>query len=251
MENIDFTGKVAVVTGASRGIGRHLAIALGKRGASVVVTARSLDTPSKHGDTLKSTAEAIEQAGGKALAVPCQITDSKDASALIDRAKQEFGKIDILLSNAGVTINKPITEMSDEEWDQLWNVNVSAGFYLLRKVIPVMKEQRSGNIFLVSSGSGVVTPRADSVAYSATKAALDRMARVLSHDLREHNVAINSWWPGVIMTDMTEGRLQGEPVEVVEDSAIWAMAQTPDTFTGQSVRRGEFGKVWGPGIPMS
>ncbi len=247
MDNLDFTGKVAVVTGASRGIGRVLALGLAKRGATVVGTARSMDSSPGAGGTLGQTIDLITRAGGKAIGMPCQITDHAEAGALIESVHRKFGRIDVLANNAGHLVSKTLLDHTDEEFQQTYLTNVFAPFYLMRAVLPVMKSQRSGNIFNVTSGSGVTNPRPDTTVYSSTKAALDRMTWILAHEVKEYGVAVNSWWPGVIATDMTIGRLQGEPVEVVEESAMWVMAQTPDTFTAQTVRRGEFGKTWGPG----
>lgn len=247
MDKIDFTGKVAVVTGASRGIGRQLALGLAKRGATVVGTARSMDASPGSGGTLRETIDMITSAGGKAIGIPCQIAVSQEAGELISRAYSDFGRVDVLVNNAGSLTTKPLSETTDEEWAQLYAVNVNAPFYLIRAVQPIMQAQRSGNIFNVTSGSGTQNPRPDQAVYSSTKAAVDRMTWVLAHELREYGIAVNSWWPGVIATDMTRGRLPGDPVEVVEESAMWIMAQTPDTFTARTVRRGEFGKTWGQG----
>ena len=249
MAELDFSGKVAVVTGASRGIGRVIALGLAKRGAAVVGTARRLDSSRGVGGTLKETFAMIEAAGGTGLAVPGSITSAAGVRSLIAQAHGEFGRVDVLVNNAGVHPGVSVTEMTDGQWDDMIAVNLTAPFLLIREVVPVMKEQGSGNILNVSSGAGSRSPRADNTGYGATKAAIDRMSFNLAHELKDDGIAVNSWLPGILATDMNAGRQPGEPVELAEESVMWLLAQTASSFTGRVVRREEFGKTWGPGAP--
>ncbi len=244
----DFSGKVAIVTGASRGIGRQLALALARQGATVVGTARNLDASPGQGGTLASMVAEAQERGWRAEGIAAQITDPADAQRLVEEVITRHGRVDILCNNAGHLVDKTLQGHTNEEIYQTYLVNVFAPLSLMRAVLPSMRAQGSGNIFNVTSGSGVGSPRPGQTVYSSTKAALDRATWVLAHEVRAEGVAINSWWPGVIATDMTAGRLQGDPLEVVEASALWVMSQTAAIFTARTVRRGEFGTVYGPGL---
>lgn len=243
MLDLNFTGKVAVVTGASRGIGRTLVLALAEHGATVIGTARQLDTSPGTGGTLRETFDAMEAAGGKGMPLPVDITREQGAKYLIDRTVQMYGKIDILINNAGVYPEGQIAETELKAWQDALTVNVTAPFLMCKAAIPHMIKAGSGNILNVSSGSAV-NYGAGRVLYSATKAALERFSEFLAEEVRGNGIAVNAWRPGLIKTDMS-GQSGAEP-SVVVPSVIWAVAQTPETFTGQSVRRDAFGKDWGP-----
>jgi NAD(P)-dependent dehydrogenase (short-subunit alcohol dehydrogenase family) len=246
MAEPDFTDKVAIVTGASRGIGRVIALGLAKRGATVVGTARNMDSSPGTGGTLRETFDMIEAAGGRGMAIAGSITESDAVNDLVSHVARELGRIDILVNNAGYHPGVSITEMTDEQWHAMIEVNINAVFFMTRAVVPVMRKQRSGNILGVSSGAGTRRPRADNTGYAGTKGFMDRSFFNLAHELKDDGIAVNTWSPGILATDMNAGRQPGEPVGVVEPSAMWLLSQTADTFTGQNVRREEFGEVWGP-----
>ena len=245
MAEQDFTGKVAIVTGASRGIGRVIAVGLAKRGATVVGTARNMDSSAREVEALRETFDMIAATGGKGLPITGSISEPEPAQALIDRTLAEFGRIDMLVNNAGMHPRVSITEMTDEAWFDMIAINVTAVFLLTRDVVPIMKRQHSGHILGVSSGAGTRNPRADNTGYAATKGLMDRMFYNLAHELKDDGIAVNVWQPGILATDMNAGRQPGEPVELVEPSMMWLLAQTVDTLTGQNVRREDFGTVWG------
>ena len=245
MAEQDYTGKVAIVTGASRGIGRVIARGLAKRGATVVGTARKLDDSPGSGGTLRETFNMIAAAGGKGLPIAGSITEPEPVKALMEQVIDKYGRVDILVNNAGYHPGMSITEMSNENWFNMIAVNITAVFLMTREVIPTMKQQSSGNILGVSSGAGIARPRADNTGYAATKGAMDRMFHNLAGELLEYNIAVNTWQPGILSTDMNAGRQPGEPVEMVEPSAMWLLAQTGESFTDNNVRREDFGKLWG------
>ncbi len=243
MAEIDLTGKVAIVTGASRGIGRAIALGLARAGAAVAGTARRLDSSPGTGGTLAETVELIVAAGGTGLAVPADITDPAGAQALADRAKAELGRIDILVNNAGVYPRGAIADFPPDEWLSLIAVNVNAPFFMCRAVLPTMIAQGSGNILNVSSGAGQRSVK-DRVGYSTSKAALDRFSMSLAEEVREAGIAVNAWTPGLVATDMNDQSERGSPPEAVVESAVWLAAQDT-SFTGHLVARQEFGVSWG------
>ncbi len=243
MADVDLTGKVAIVTGASRGIGRAIALGLARAGAAVVGTARQLDSSSGTCGTLAETVALITAGGGSGLAVPADITDPAGAQALADRAKAELGRIDILVNNAGVFPHGAIADFAPDEWLTLMAVNVNAPFYLCHAVLPTMIEQGSGNILNVSSGAAQRSIKAR-VGYSTSKAALERFSMGLAEEVREQGIAVNAWTPGLVATDMNNQHERGAPPEAVAESAVWLAAQDA-SFTGNVVAREEFGVAWG------
>jgi NAD(P)-dependent dehydrogenase (short-subunit alcohol dehydrogenase family) len=224
-----------------------MALALADRGASIVGTARTYDEGNgPSGDTLKGTAELIEKRHGKIVPMTSDIRTSTGAGSVVDRAMAEFGKIDILFNNAGIHPHRATLDLTIQEWDDLIAINLNAPFLMMKAALPVMVTQGYGNVINVSSGAGA--RRADPIngAYGSTKAAIDRLSFNLAEEVREYNIAVNAWAPGIIATDMNAGYQAGESIAVVERSALWLMAQDAG-FTGRSVRREEFGASWGPG----
>ncbi|MCY4583435.1 MAG: SDR family NAD(P)-dependent oxidoreductase [Chloroflexi bacterium] len=246
MTSPDLTGQVALVTGGSRGIGRQLALAMARHGATVVVTARSLDSSPGSGGTLRGTAEAIEAEGGTAIAIPATITDPADAVRLVDETVERAGRLDVLLNNAGVFPHAPIAGMSDEDWHDNLNVNLNAVFYVTRAALPVMARQGGGRIYNVSSDLAIRFAVAR-VAYSAAKGALDVFSQALALEVREQGIEVVSWTPGHVLTDMSWPRAK-ESVETVEPSFLWMLAQPPMALTGLVLRKNEFGITWGEGV---
>ena len=240
----DLRGKAVLITGASRGIGRCLAVAMARCGATVTVTARSMDSSPGEGGTLRGTAEAVEDAGGKAIAIPAAITDPAQAAALVEEAAARAGRLDILVNNAGVYPDARIAEMPVEEWRDAMDVNLNAPFYLARAAIPVMERQGGGRIVNVSSEMAL-RRRPGRVAYSASKAALDVFSLALAEEVRGRRVEVNVWTPGYVRTDMS-GPGATEGVETVEPSFLWMLAQPPMVLTGRILRKIEFGETWGP-----
>ncbi len=246
MTTPDLTGQVALVTGGSRGIGRQLALAMARHGATVVVTARNLDSSPGSGHTLRGTAETIQAAGGTAHAIPATITDSADAGRLVDETVERAGRLDLLVNNAGVYPEALIAEMSDEDWHDNMDVNMNAVFYVTRSALPVMARQGGGRIYNVSSDLAIRFA-VGRVAYSASKAALDIFSQALALEVRGQNIEVVSWTPGHVLTDMSWPRAK-ESVETVEPSFLWMLAQPPMALTGLILRKNDFGKTWGEGV---
>lgn len=184
-------GQVAVVTGAGRGIGRAIAGALGREGAAVVLAARS-------GPDLHGVVREIEQAGGRALAVPTDVRQEGSVEALARRALAEWRQVDILVNAAGVATFAPVTDSKLDDWDQMLAVNLRGAVLCCRAVLPAMIGRRRGSIINVGS---VVTSRSllGSAAYTASKYGLLGFSRVLAEEMRPHGVRV-----GVISAGATD-----------------------------------------------
>ena len=251
--------KIAIVTGGSRGIGRAICQGLAAEGCGVVVTSRTEVDESadrqfrRHSSgTIHKTALAIQQLGGQSLAVKCDLSYSDDIRRLVDTTLEHFGRIDILVSNAGIDCESSVTDLEVEALDQCLALNIRAPMLLCKYALPAMIEQGSGgSIFAVTSGAARGY-RPGRVGYSMSKAALDRMFLSLAEEVRPHNMAVNLFSPGRVDTWMNRnGDWPGTahipmvlPDEVIP-AAVWLAKQTAETFTGQWVERAEFGETWG------
>lgn len=192
----DLNGQVAVVTGASQGLGKAVAIALGMNGATVVCLARNADK-------LASTVADIEAAGGKGQAVSCDVTDREAAAAAITQAAQEHGRLDILVNNAGITRDKTMRGMSDEEWDSVIATNLTSCFVCCRTAAGIMRKKKYGRIINMASISGLIG-NPGQANYSASKAGMIGMTRTMSKELVNRNVTVNAVAPGFIASEMTD-----------------------------------------------
>jgi 3-oxoacyl-[acyl-carrier protein] reductase len=191
---LDFTGKVAVVTGASRGIGRAVATMLAAAGASVVAAARESNA--------EETAAAITAAGGQALAVPVDVADAASVQAMVDRTLERYGRVDVLVNNAGITRDQLLLRLKREEWDEVLATNLSGAFLCTQAVLRPMIRQRGGRIVCISSVVGQMG-NAGQANYAASKAGLIGFAKSMARELASRNVTVNVVAPGLIATDMT------------------------------------------------
>lgn len=189
-------GKVAVVTGASRGIGKAIAIELGKRGAKVVVNY------AKSAEGAEEAVEAIKGGGSEAVACQADVTDAKAAAALIKTAVDTYGRIDILVNNAGTTRDQVIMMMPEEDWDTVITTNLKSTFNCSKSAVKAMMRQRYGRIINISSVSGVLG-NAGQTNYSASKAGLIGFTRALAREVAPRNITVNAIAPGFIPTDLT------------------------------------------------
>jgi len=193
---VDLAGQTAVVTGASQGLGKAIALALGAAGAKVACVARSADK-------LASAVAEITAAGGQAEAFPCDVKESVPVDALIDGLAEKWGKIDILINNAGVTRDTLLPRMSDQEWDEVIDTNLRGSFLFARACSRHMMRARYGRIINISSISGLMG-NAGQTNYSASKAGLIGFTRSLSRELAGRKVTINAVCPGFIESEMTK-----------------------------------------------
>ena len=204
---MDLTGKVAIVTGGSRGIGRAVSHGLAQAGAKVVVASRSEDEVPPGAEferfasgNIHATAESIRQSGRDALAVPCDVTKATDIQDLIENTLSHYGRIDILFSNAGIDCESPVVDLDPDLLDRCLAVNVRAPLLLCKYALPTMLERGSGSIIGVTSGSARGY-REGRVGYSLSKAALERLLLSLAEEVRPTTLpstrsARAAWIPG-------------------------------------------------------
>ena len=211
--NLSFETKVAFVTGAANGIGRATALAFAREGASVVVA----DVSEKG----QETARMIEELGGRALAVRCDVARAEDVKAALDRVVETFGRLDFAFNNAGV--EQPITaaaDLTEEEWDRIIRVNLRGVFLCLKYEIPLMLKQGGGAIVNTSSGAGIKGFKGQA-AYAAAKHGVVGLTKSAALDYAQSNIRINAVCPGIIATPMmqrfTGGTTEGEQRVIAQE----------------------------------
>jgi 3-oxoacyl-[acyl-carrier protein] reductase len=191
---IDLEGKVAMVTGSARGIGREIALSLAAEGAITIVT-----------DIQEAALGEMEQIfsdrGYTGKQFSCDVRESEQIRSTVDAVVKDYGRIDILVNNAGVVAGGPVDRMTEAEWDATLDVNLKGTFLMSRAVVPILKKQRSGRIINAASFAAIV-PRIGTAAYAASKAGVVYFTRVLAGELGPWNVTVNCYAPGMIATDM-------------------------------------------------
>ena len=245
-------GLVAIVTGASRGLGRAIAEAYGQAGARVVVSARDR-SPTGLAGSVGETAAAIQAAGGEALEAFCDVTDEREVAAMVEQTLAHYGRIDVLCNNAGVmSMGETIEDIEPERWDEVMCVNTRGPYLCCRAVLPTMVAQRRGSIVNVGSRAGRDPGIGASVAYSASKAALHLFTFCLAEEVKVHNIAANVLNPGPMRSEGSaaipwtkkDWHQRVEPADVAP-CAVFLALQDAQSFTGQLASRDEFGRTWG------
>ena len=227
---MDFSleGKVALVTGGSRGIGEATALGFARAGADVVVASRKIED-------LEKIAEKVRGLGRKALAVEAHIARMDQLQPLVDRVVKEFGRIDILVNNAGTNPSLSSTlEMTERLWDVVMNLNLKGLFFLSQVVARVMKEQGGGNIINVASIRGIVPELEAGHVYSVSKAGVIMATKVMALELAPYNIRVNAVAPGYIRTKLTQSgfdALQGREEALVARTPMGKVGD-PEEITG-------------------
>lgn len=214
-------GKVAIVTGGGRGIGKATAKALARYGVKVVVN-------DFFPDRAESTVAEISEEGGVSSAFPCDVTDVKAVKEMVNYTVETYGTVDIVVNNAGIgSVSLPFEEITDEDWDRMIKVDLTAPFYVCREVIPYMKEKRSGKIINISSGSGIIGCEFCSH-YASAKAGLIGFTESIARELGEYKINVN-----VIAVPTTDTPMLGETDfdDFIEDELKdipWGRIGTPE-----------------------
>jgi NAD(P)-dependent dehydrogenase (short-subunit alcohol dehydrogenase family) len=225
-EELDLTGKVVIITGASRGVGREAAQVFARRGANVVLAARTVEPDRKLPGTLNETLTEIESTGASAIAVQTDLASESDLKRLVDAAVDRFGGVDVLINNAAATTgeiwNKRFLELTREDWLYQFDVNLHAPFTLMQLVTPIMESRGGGRIINLSTGSGEVfrepeeLPKLEKVGefslavpgYYSSKRALDRLGNVLAPELAKKGIAVIGMHPGLVATELVAIRVK-------------------------------------------
>ena len=212
--------KVAIVTGASRGIGRCIALALAAQGAKVVASARNAEA-------LDNLVEEIMGQGGEATAVVGDVAVDTDASRLIDQAVAKYGQVDILVNNAGITRDGLLLRMKNEDWDAVLDTNLKGAFLCIRAAAKIMSKQRSGRIINISSVVGEMG-NAGQANYCASKAGLLGLTKSVARELARRNVTVNAITPGFIVTDMTDDMTDKAREAMTEQIPLGRLGEVDD-----------------------
>jgi NAD(P)-dependent dehydrogenase (short-subunit alcohol dehydrogenase family) len=222
--------KVALVTGAGAGIGRAIALRFAKEGAKVVVADCNL-WPYASGET---TVKMIKDAGGEASFVFADVSKAADAQNMVKTTIEAYGKIDILVNDAGIWMCKPLTEVSEEEWDRLMSINLKGVFLGSKYAIPEMAQRGGGVIINLSSVAGYVGTAFDTV-YSASKGGILLLTRAMAQELRLANIRVNAICPGVIDDDMGQ--------QLISDYKALGIANVEDLINQRQMRLGTVEEV--------
>jgi 3-oxoacyl-[acyl-carrier protein] reductase len=206
-------GKVAFITGASRGIGKAIAVRLAQEGASIIVSYKSNQSGARE---VENTIRSLGQA---ALVVQTDVSDRKQVRPVFKEAQQVFGRIDILVNNAGINKRGWFEEITDNDWDLILDVNLKGPFICCQEIWPYMKQQRHGRIINISSVAGQYHgPK--TVHYAVSKAGLNSLTKVLARYGAEHNILVNAIAPGIIWTDQTADELSSTAGQTIIDMTL-------------------------------
>jgi 3-oxoacyl-[acyl-carrier protein] reductase len=214
------TGQVALVTGASRGLGQAIALALAAEGASIAAVARSEDA-------LKQTIESIRAAGGTAEPYALDVSDSAASDAAVEKIVARFGKVDVLVNNAGVTRDGLLARMKSEDWDTVINTNLKGAFHLTKPVGRLMVKQRAGRIVNISSVIGLMG-NAGQANYAASKAGLIGFSKSVAREFASRGITCNVVCPGFIETDMTRDLSDDLKKKLMERIPLQRLGQPAD-----------------------
>ena len=242
LSNGKLAGKVAIVTGASRGIGREIALLFAKEGARLVLTARNTEL-------LEALSQEIIKNGGEAPTIfPLDVKDAAKVDEMVDKTLDKYSRVDILVNNAGVTRDGLFVRMSEADWDEVLNTNLKGAFLCMRAVSKPMMKQRSGRIINMASVIGLIG-NAGQANYAASKAGLIALTKSVAKELGSRNVLVNAIAPGFIETEMTQALGEetkknilktipigafGKPIDVAK-TALFLASDESNFITGQVI----------------
>jgi NAD(P)-dependent dehydrogenase (short-subunit alcohol dehydrogenase family) len=256
---MDLRGKVAIVTGASAGIGRAYALALADAGATVVAAARRLggaEDEAPDANTLATLVKASEKLAGPIHAHACDLEIEADIVQLVEQTVINFGRIDVLVNNAASLFKADTLQISGEAWDRVMATNVRGPFVAIRQTARHMMRQRSGSIINITALVGSLTPKSNYpgfLVYGVSKAALNRLSYFMAAELKPYGIAVNCLSPGVVASEAalkanpqvaTAGTHKPCTPEVLGPALLCLAQQTAETLTGQMLHTDEFQKSW-------
>ncbi|WP_417385314.1 SDR family NAD(P)-dependent oxidoreductase [Gimesia sp.] len=240
----DLTGRVAIITGGSKGLGSAMAEGLASAGADLLLTSRN------QGEVEATAAQIQSDYGNKVIGMAADVTDPEQVAAMTERAISEFGKIDILINNAGINIRGPIDEITLEEFQDVQNVNVTGPWLCVRSVVPHMKQAQYGKIINLASTLGLVG-MSNRTPYTSSKGAMVQMTRALGLELCEYGITCNAICPGPFLTPMNEPFAETEEIkkfivgavamnrwarmEEIQGAAIFLASDASSYMTGSMV----------------
>lgn len=236
----NLNGRVAVVTGSSRGIGKALAIRLAQEGADVVVAAKSEQSSENLPGSIHETADAIRAQGGRALAVPTDVRSEEAVRGMIEQTVSEFGRIDILINNAGAIWLQPVLNTPPKKFDLMMNVNVRAAYLSAYFALPYMRKQGWGHILNMCPRL-TMNPSPGRTCYMISKLGMARLAIGIAEEHRQDNIAANTLWPRTpIETQATINWKMGDrsewrTTEIMCDACMAIFAQEPATYSGHQL----------------
>jgi len=241
---LDVSGKVALVTGSTKGIGNGIALALAENGADLIITSR-------HQDECEKVAETIRGMGRKALAKASDVTNAATIKALVEAAVNEYGRIDILVNNAGTAITKRAEDLEEADWDRVINVDLKGVFLCSIEVGKLMIAQKRGKIINVSSIFGIVGERMV-LPYCVAKSGVIQMTRALALEWAKYNIQVNALCPGYVVTPMNEADIRGNEkiynnimkktpmrrlgeIEDIVGAVVYLSSEASNFMTGQTM----------------
>ena len=240
---MSFKNKTVFITGASRGIGKAIALRLAKEGANIVVVAKSIEENPKLGGTIFSAAKEIEEAGGKALAVQCDIRFEDQLKNAVENAVEAFGGIDILINNASAISLTPVEQTEQKAFDLMFDINVKGTFFVSKACIPFLKKGINAHILNLSPPINLDQKwLTNHVAYTMSKYNMTMIALGLSGELKKYHIAANTLWPRTtIATAAVRNLLGGEMLismsrtpEILADSAFYILQRLSSECTGNT-----------------
>ncbi|MEW6455611.1 MAG: beta-ketoacyl-ACP reductase [Acidobacteriota bacterium] len=217
----ELEGKVAIVSGGSRGLGRAISLELAKSGADLAINYR------KSVAEAESLIEEIKSMGRRAIAYRADVSSFEDAQKMVEDVLKELGRIDILVNNAGINMDSVIWKMSEEQWDNVINVNLKGYFNYIRAVSPIFREQLSGKIINITSINGLRGKFGQSN-YSAAKAGIIGLTKTLARELGKYNVNVNAIAPGMIETDMIKDLPQDIKDNAIRETVLGRLGKPED-----------------------
>ena len=223
-------GKVAIVTGGKRGIGKAICLSFAEAGADVATCSRAIED-----GQLQGVADEIQRLGRRSLAIQADVTQKTEVDNMVQRVMSEFGKIDILVNNAGIMVRKPLLELGEDEWDLTLDTNLKGYFLCSQAVGRVMVAQKQGNIINIASEQGF-RALGGRGAYPVSKAGVLMLTSVLARELADHNIRVNGIAPGFVKTDMNR-TLRSDPKELKRLEAAIPLGRLaePDDMVGAAI----------------